>query len=129
VYCDSCVCGAGWNEVILYFACIILQILTLFYYSLLSAFIQPFPFLYAAFLLTHAGLGSLTSIVMTWASETISSNGEIRAMAIAAMNTSSSFMWVWTSLVLWPVTDAPYYRKAFFFVYILNHMFTNPSKK
>lgn len=47
---------------------------------------------------------------MTWASETISTNSEIRAMAIAIMNTSSSLMWIWTPLVLWPVTDAPYYR-------------------
>lgn len=47
---------------------------------------------------------------MTWASEVISPDGEIRAMAIAVMNTSSSLMWIWTPLVLWPVTDAPYYR-------------------
>ncbi|KAI8993262.1 major facilitator superfamily domain-containing protein [Pilobolus umbonatus] len=79
--------------------------------SLLSAFVQPFWKLYMGFLMTHAGLGSLSSIVMTWASETISSNDEIRAMAIAIMNTSSSVMWVWIPLVLWPVTDAPYYRK------------------
>ncbi|KAG2211868.1 hypothetical protein INT47_004555 [Mucor saturninus] len=81
--------------------------------SLLSAFVQPFPILYAGFLLVHAGLGSLTSIVMTWASEVISSNGEIRAMAIAIMNTSSSLMWIWTPLVLWPVTDAPFYHRGF----------------
>ncbi|KAI9256857.1 major facilitator superfamily domain-containing protein [Helicostylum pulchrum] len=81
--------------------------------SLLSAFVQPFPILYIGFLLTHAGLGSLTSIVMTWASEVISTNGEIRAMAIAIMNTFSSLMWVWVPLVLWPVTDAPYYHKGF----------------
>lgn len=49
---------------------------------------------------------------MTWASEVISSNNEIRAMAIAIMNTSSSLMWIWTPLILWPVTDAPYYRKV-----------------
>lgn len=51
---------------------------------------------------------------MTWASEVISTNGEIRAMAIAIMNTFSSLMWVWVPLVLWPVTDAPYYRKYFY---------------
>lgn len=51
---------------------------------------------------------------MTWASEVISSNSEIRAMAIAIMNTSSSLMWIWTPLVLWPVTDAPFYRKVFY---------------
>ncbi|OBZ91660.1 Pantothenate transporter liz1 [Choanephora cucurbitarum] len=73
----------------------------------------PFPVLYIAFLITHAGLGSTSSIIMTWASETISVNTEIRAMAIAIMNTSSSFMWTWTSLILWPVTDAPYYHKGF----------------
>lgn len=49
---------------------------------------------------------------MTWASETISSNNEIRAIAIATMNTCSSLMWIWAPLVLWPVTDAPYYRKC-----------------
>lgn len=81
--------------------------------SMLSAFVQPFSFLYAGFLLTHAGLGSLTSIIMTWASEVISPDSEIRAMAIAVMNTSSSLMWIWTPLVLWPVTDAPYYHKGF----------------
>jgi ACS family pantothenate transporter-like MFS transporter len=48
---------------------------------------------------------------MTWASETISTNSEVRAMAIAIMNTSSSLMYTWSPLVLWPVTDAPYYRK------------------
>ncbi|RCH81348.1 hypothetical protein CU098_003644 [Rhizopus stolonifer] len=80
---------------------------------LLSAFVQPFPLLYIAFLVTHAGLGSIASIIMTWASETISSDSEIRAMAIAIMNTSSSLMWIWTPLVLWPVTDAPYYHKGF----------------
>ncbi|RCH97282.1 hypothetical protein CU098_004220 [Rhizopus stolonifer] len=81
--------------------------------SMLSAFVQPFPLLYTAFLLTHAGLGSLTSVVMTWASEVISPNMHIRAMAIAIMNTSSSLTWTWTSLIFWPVTDAPYYHKGF----------------
>ncbi|KAI8889803.1 MFS general substrate transporter [Backusella circina FSU 941] len=83
----------------------------LFGISLLAAFVQPFAFLYIGFLITHAGLGSLTSIVMTWASEVISPHSEIRAMAIAIMNTSSSLMWTWVPLVLWPVTDAPFYRK------------------
>ena len=41
---------------------------------------------------------------MTWASETISRDIEVRALAIAAMNTSASLMWLWTPLVLWPVT-------------------------
>lgn len=81
--------------------------------SMLSAFVQPFPVLYLAFLLTHAGLGSLTSVVMTWATEVISPNRQVRAMAIAIMNTSSSLTWTWTSLLLWPVTDAPYYHKGF----------------
>ncbi|EIE81402.1 hypothetical protein RO3G_06107 [Rhizopus delemar RA 99-880] len=81
--------------------------------SMLSAFVQPFPLLYFAFLLTHAGLGSLTSVVMTWATEVISPNMQIRAMAIAIMNTSSSLTWTWTSLLLWPVTDAPYYRTVY----------------
>jgi ACS family pantothenate transporter-like MFS transporter len=48
---------------------------------------------------------------MTWASEIISPHSEVRAMAIAIMNTSSSMMGTWAPLVLWPVTDAPYYRK------------------
>ncbi|KAI9469647.1 MAG: major facilitator superfamily domain-containing protein [Benjaminiella poitrasii] len=95
-------------------ACIVIPaFIGLFGMSLLALFVQPFAILYIAFLLTHAGLGSLTSIVMTWASESISSESEIRAMAIAIMNTSSSLMWVWTPLVLWPVTNAPYYHKGF----------------
>ncbi|KAG0738675.1 hypothetical protein G6F62_002878 [Rhizopus arrhizus] len=81
--------------------------------SMLSAFIQPLAILYFAFLMTHAGLGSLTSVVMTWATEIISPNMQVRAMAIAIMNTSSSLTWAWTSLLLWPVTDAPYYHKGF----------------
>ncbi|KAK4512376.1 C2H2-type zinc finger transcription factor [Mucor velutinosus] len=79
----------------------------------LAAFVQPFWILYVAFLVMHAGLGSLTSTIMTWASETISTNSEVRAMAIAIMNTSSSLMYTWSPLVLWPVTDAPYYHKGF----------------
>ncbi|EPB83499.1 hypothetical protein HMPREF1544_09720 [Mucor circinelloides 1006PhL] len=79
----------------------------------LAAFVQPFPILYVAFLVMHAGLGSQTSTIMTWASETISTNSEVRAMAIAIMNTSSSLMYTWSPLVLWPVTDAPYYHKGF----------------
>ncbi|RCH98221.1 hypothetical protein CU097_015328 [Rhizopus azygosporus] len=50
---------------------------------------------------------------MTWATETISSDMQVRAMAIAILNTSSSLTWTWTSLLLWPVTDAPYYHKGF----------------
>ncbi|CAO3591740.1 unnamed protein product [Absidia cylindrospora] len=80
---------------------------------LLSAFVQTFAFLYFAFVITHAGLGSTTSVVMTWASEIITSNIEIRAMSIAAMNTFSSLMWTWTPLILWPVTDAPQYYYGF----------------
>ncbi|KAI9300387.1 major facilitator superfamily domain-containing protein [Cunninghamella echinulata] len=78
---------------------------------LLLANVQPFGFLYFSFIVTHAGLGSVTSIVMTWASETITASTELRAMAIATMNTFSSLMWTWTPLILWPVTDAPEYRK------------------
>ncbi|KAI8366634.1 major facilitator superfamily domain-containing protein [Radiomyces spectabilis] len=77
---------------------------------MLSVFVQPFGLLYFGFILTHAGLGCVSSIIMTYATETISKNADIRAMAIAIMNTSSSSMWLWTPLVLWPVTDAPYYR-------------------
>ncbi|KAI8149791.1 major facilitator superfamily domain-containing protein [Fennellomyces sp. T-0311] len=79
--------------------------------TMLSKFVQPFPFLYASFVCMHAGLGSTTSIVMTWASETISRDIGVRALAIATMNTSASIMWLWSPLVLWPVTDAPRYRK------------------
>ncbi|KAI8063175.1 major facilitator superfamily domain-containing protein [Gongronella butleri] len=78
---------------------------------MLASFVQPFQALYFAFILTHAGFGSVTSVVMTWASEIITSSTELRAMAIACMNTFSSLMWTWTPLVLWPVTEAPYYRK------------------
>ncbi|KAI8340229.1 major facilitator superfamily domain-containing protein [Chlamydoabsidia padenii] len=80
---------------------------------LLSAFVQPFAFLYFAFIITHAGLSSTTSVVMTWASEIISTNSELRAMAIAAMNTFSSMQWMWTPLILWPVTEAPQYHTGF----------------
>ena len=41
---------------------------------------------------------------MTWASETISRDIEVRALAIATMNTCASVMWLWSPLVLWPVT-------------------------
>ncbi|KAI8099365.1 major facilitator superfamily domain-containing protein [Halteromyces radiatus] len=88
---------------------------------LLSSFVQPFGFLYFAFIITHAGLGSVTSVVMTWASEIITPNPELRAMSIAAMNTFSSMMWTWTPLVLWPVTDAPQYRRFFYNEYIKNY--------
>ncbi|KAI9256241.1 major facilitator superfamily domain-containing protein [Sporodiniella umbellata] len=81
--------------------------------SMLSSFVQPFPVLYVAFLLAHAGLGSATSIVMTWATEVISPNKQVRAMAIAIMNTFASLTWAWSSLLIWPVTDAPYYHKGF----------------
>ncbi|ORX42365.1 MFS general substrate transporter [Hesseltinella vesiculosa] len=80
---------------------------------MLASFIQPFKYLYVAFILTHAGLGSVTSVVMTWASEIITTNTELRAMAIACMNTFSSMMWTWTPLYLWPVTDAPRYHTGF----------------
>lgn len=33
--------------------------------SLLSLFVQPFPFLYVGFLITHSGLGSTTSVSFT----------------------------------------------------------------
>ncbi|ORY98400.1 major facilitator superfamily domain-containing protein [Absidia repens] len=79
---------------------------------LLSAFVQPFGFLYFAFIVTHAGLGSTTSVVMTWASEIITSNIELRAMSIAAMNTFSSMMWTWTPLVLWPVTGKMTFKQT-----------------
>ncbi|KAI8390065.1 major facilitator superfamily domain-containing protein [Blakeslea trispora] len=96
------------------YGCIVVPaIFSLIGMCMLSMFVQPFPLLYIAFLITHAGLGSISSIIMTWASETISSNSEVRAMAIAIMNTSSSLMWIWVPLVLWPVTDAPYYHKGF----------------
>ncbi|KAL0073944.1 major facilitator superfamily domain-containing protein [Phycomyces blakesleeanus] len=80
---------------------------------MLSAFVQPFGFLYLGFVFADSGLKSTTSIVMTWASEIISPHTEIRAMAIAVMNTSASLMWSWTPLILWPVTDAPYYHTGF----------------
>ena len=87
---------------------------------------------------------------MTWASETISRDIEVRALAIATMNTSASLMWLWTPLVLWPVTgehpfiffslnnikylstiinlgfsllfsDAPRYRKLFLLLCLCGH--------
>lgn len=48
---------------------------------------------------------------MTWASEILRDSVEQRAISIAIMNTSSSAMYTWAPLVLWPVTEAPYYRK------------------
>ncbi|KAI9016388.1 major facilitator superfamily domain-containing protein [Phycomyces nitens] len=80
---------------------------------MLSGFVQPFGLLYLGFIFTDSGLKSTTSIVMTWASEIISPHTEIRAMSIAVMNTSASLMWTWTPLILWPVTDAPYYHTGF----------------
>ncbi|KAF7730522.1 hypothetical protein EC973_001903 [Apophysomyces ossiformis] len=50
---------------------------------------------------------------MAWASEIMAQNVKTRAVAIAAMNTSSSLMYTWAPLVLWPVTDAPRYRTGF----------------
>ncbi|KAI8391808.1 major facilitator superfamily domain-containing protein [Radiomyces spectabilis] len=73
--------------------------------SLLSVFVQPFGFLYVAFILAHAGLSSTAAITMTWASEILSSTSlEVQAMALAIMNTSSSLMFTWAPIVLWPVT-------------------------
>ncbi|CAO3581615.1 unnamed protein product [Absidia cylindrospora] len=76
----------------------------------LAIFIQPFGFLYTGFILAHAGLASSQPIVMTWANELLTDR-DVRAIAIAMMNTCSSLMYTWSPLVLWPVTDAPYYSK------------------
>ncbi|KAG0172046.1 hypothetical protein DFQ28_010092 [Apophysomyces sp. BC1034] len=81
--------------------------------SMLSTFVQPFGLLYVGFLLTNIGLKSTTSVIMTWASEIISQNIEVRALAIGVMNTAACLTWTWTPLVLWPVTDAPYYHTGF----------------
>jgi ACS family pantothenate transporter-like MFS transporter len=40
---------------------------------------------------------------MTWANELIGDR-DVRAIAIAIMNTCSSLMYTWSPLVLWPVT-------------------------
>ncbi|KAI8340699.1 major facilitator superfamily domain-containing protein [Chlamydoabsidia padenii] len=77
---------------------------------LLAIFVQPFGFLYTSFILAHAGLAASQPIVMTWANELLI-NRDVRAIAIAIMNTCSSLMYTWSPLVLWPVTDAPYYSK------------------
>ncbi|KAJ8651545.1 hypothetical protein O0I10_012895 [Lichtheimia ornata] len=82
-------------------------------YSLLVIFVQPFGFLYFAFILMHASLAATAPVIMTWASEIIRENVEQRAISIAIMNTSSSAMYTWAPLVLWPVTDAPFYRTGF----------------
>ncbi|KAI7858788.1 major facilitator superfamily domain-containing protein [Circinella umbellata] len=79
-------------------------LLALFGLIMLSRFVQPFELLYASYICSHVGLGSITSIIMTWASETISRDIEVRALAIATMNTCASVMWLWSPLVLWPVT-------------------------
>ncbi|KAI8083073.1 major facilitator superfamily domain-containing protein [Halteromyces radiatus] len=79
---------------------------------LLAAFIQPFGFLYVGFIMTHAGLASSQPIVMTWANELLTDR-DVRAIAIAVMNTCSSLMYTWSPIVLWPVTDAPYYKRGF----------------
>ncbi|KAG0164590.1 hypothetical protein DFQ30_009727 [Apophysomyces sp. BC1015] len=55
----------------------------------------------------------ITTVIMTWASEIISQNIEVRALAIGVMNTAACLTWTWTPLVLWPVTDAPYYHTGF----------------
>ncbi|KAI9494711.1 major facilitator superfamily domain-containing protein [Zychaea mexicana] len=96
------------------FWCIVCPALLAFFgLGMLSSFVQPFGLLYASYICTHVGLGSITSIMMTWASETISRDIGVRALAIATMNTSASIMWLWSPLVLWPVTDAPRYHRGF----------------
>ncbi|CAO3608757.1 unnamed protein product [Cunninghamella blakesleeana] len=80
--------------------------------SMLVAFVKPFGFLYFAFILTHAGLASAQPVVMAWTNELVSDR-EIRAITIALMNTSSTLMYSWCSILLWPVTDAPYYKSGF----------------
>ncbi|KAI8582308.1 hypothetical protein K450DRAFT_228349 [Umbelopsis ramanniana AG] len=80
---------------------------------MLSAFVQPFGILWIGFLLIHAGLGSTNSIVMTWLNEIVIESNDIRAMTIALMNTASQLSQMATSLVLWPVTDAPQYHLGF----------------
>ncbi|KAI9310129.1 major facilitator superfamily domain-containing protein [Dichotomocladium elegans] len=92
-------------------------LLALFGLCMLSSYVQPFELLYASFICTHVGLGSMTSIMMTWASETISRETHIRALAIATMNTSASLMWLWSPLVLWPVTGNNCYKYMYAIVY------------
>ncbi|KAI9306681.1 major facilitator superfamily domain-containing protein [Cunninghamella echinulata] len=78
--------------------------------SMLVGFVQPFGFLYFAYILTHAGLAASQPVVMAWANELLLSDREVRAITIAAMNTTSTLMYSWCSILLWPVTDAPYYK-------------------
>ncbi|GAB5586186.1 hypothetical protein Unana1_01086 [Umbelopsis nana] len=82
-------------------------------YCMLSAFVQPFGFLWFGFVLIHAGLGSTNSLVMTWLNEIVIESNDVRAMTIAIMNTVSQLSQMVTSLVLWPVTDAPQYHTGF----------------
>jgi len=82
-------------------------------YCMLSAFVQPFGFLWIGFVLIHAGLGSTNSLVMTWLNEIVIESNDVRAMTIAIMNTVSQLSQMVTSLVLWPVTDAPQYHTGF----------------
>ncbi|CAO3686637.1 unnamed protein product [Umbelopsis ramanniana] len=82
-------------------------------YCMLSAFVQPFGILWIGFLLIHAGLGSTNSLVLTWLNEIVVESNDIRAMTIALMNTASQLSQMVTSLVLWPVTDAPQYHLGF----------------
>ncbi|KAI9265000.1 major facilitator superfamily domain-containing protein [Phascolomyces articulosus] len=80
-------------------------------FSLLAAFVQPFGVFYFAYIIMHAGLSATSPVAMTWASEIMQESVELRALAIAIMNSSSSSMYTWAPLVLWPVTDAPRYCK------------------
>ncbi|KAI7851961.1 major facilitator superfamily domain-containing protein [Circinella umbellata] len=73
-------------------------------FSLLAAFIQPFGIFYFAYIIMHAGLAATAPVAMTWASEIMQESIELRALAIAIMNTTSSSMYTWAPLVLWPVT-------------------------
>ncbi|KAI8140101.1 major facilitator superfamily domain-containing protein [Fennellomyces sp. T-0311] len=82
-------------------------------FSMLAAFVQPFGVFYVAYIAMHAGLSATAPVAMTWASEIMQENIELRAMAIAIMNTSSSAQYTWAPLVLWAVTDAPRYEKGF----------------
>ncbi|KAI9731234.1 MAG: hypothetical protein M1834_005427 [Cirrosporium novae-zelandiae] len=57
--------------------------------------------------------GPLSPIYMTWANILCSNDSQVRALTIAAMNSCGSALTTVIQQFLYPVTDAPKYRKGF----------------
>ncbi|OZJ05184.1 hypothetical protein BZG36_02208 [Bifiguratus adelaidae] len=88
-------------------------------YTLLGMWVQPFGFLYFAFLITVIGTKCTNSIVMTWVTEVLGESMEHRALIVGIMNTCTGIQHTVIPLLLWPVTDAPYFTTGFRFSVLL----------